>query len=617
MVDRAHLLSSIARADWARIGTEKKGGIASPAFSLYSKNSIAVADYKDLEKMIDFCHETNNAIFQSLPMNCTGFNFAPYAAESGFALDALYLSLKNVKGLNYNFDSEINQSKFQFPIEVGPDGANRTNYKVIHSKLDLAYKMFKSRDWNNEFSFQEFKGQSAKYWLNDYVLYRALKEVNGGKSWQDWENKFKYRDENALREFSILNADKLEFHRWLQWQLFTQAKGLKEYANKKGVLIMGDLPFLPSRDSADVWVGTNRERRNEGSDYFDLNLQAGALPDMYFADGQRWGNPVPVWENMEKDDFAYVRQKRRYASNFYNIERKDHEIGQFRLCVNRLDATHNRNGWFVPPGTIDDEESERRWQSHGAMLIRTQIEDPESRMLYTSEGLGSPPKYMRETLLNSGVPDIDVQRWTKKGSEFTEPRWLGISTTSTHDCTLLPAWWETEAGTIDEGMFLNLCVNAGVSSDQIKDRLFDPETSSNGRLRWRKGLTGTEAEINAMVQLKEEFANTRNERAEFLRSIGLNMDPEANASIGLVATALEKDSFGPAIFNIPSIFDVLAVRQEGLDLAKVHRINRPGMVLPVNWNLMTHISLDDINSDDVLINYLRELNIESGRALSI
>ena len=600
---------------WRDIGGARRlGGVAAPAFSLYSRNSISIADYSDLKLAIDFCYETKSRILQLLPMNWAGFANAPYMAESGFALDAVYLSLNNMKGLHKSFQKEIDdlKRKPEFQIFIGNDGASRVNYEIKKEKLALAFKMFKSRDWEewvHNDDFQKFMAK-ASYWLDGYVIYRVFKELNQERSWLDWNNKFKDGDLALLNQY-VEATERLAFHKWLQWQLFEQAKELKDYATKQGVLIMGDIPFLPARDSADVWTDYLKK-----TNYFNLDLQAGALPDMYFADGQLWGNPVPNWEEMAKGDYKYIRQKRRYASNFYHIERKDHEIGQFRLYINPINTATGRKGWFLPDGKIGNEESERKWQSHGKKLVSTQIQDLGSTMLYTSEGLGSPPRYMRETLDELGVPDIHVQRWTKEGERFTDPRLLGISTTGTHDCSMLPMWWEKEVGTIDRQMFNNLCEEAGIRGKdrrKLERKLFS-KTSSETRLRWKEGLTGNEGELQALSSLLNEFKNTHNEEREFLNWVYANNTNDQLASPHLVRLALEKLAFSPSIFNVPCIFDLESTNEEGLELAKNHRINLPGKCDGnLYWNLRTARSLENMISDDKYINYVRNLNISAKR----
>ena len=73
---------------------------------------------------------------------------------------------------------------------------------------------------------------------------------------------------------------------------------VKNYAEEKRVFLKGDIPFLVSRDSADVW----RFKK-----FFRLDLSAGAPPDMYAAEGQNWGLPLYNWDEIEKDDYEWWR----------------------------------------------------------------------------------------------------------------------------------------------------------------------------------------------------------------------------------------------------------------------------------------------------------------------
>ena len=595
------------------IGYCRNSGIAAPAFSLYSDKS-PIGDFGVKKLFVDFCHETNSRVYQDLPLNCTGFNHCPYAAESGFALDGIYLSLEDVQGLAAFFSDDIRKLNERFPIVTSSDGTSRVDYALKRATLEIAEKMFRSRsidDWNNFQEYRDFKEKTAAYWLEDYVLYRTLKESHNGKSWEDRDTKYKSGDPAVIEQFKNKHAEQLEFQKWLQWQLFEQGKELKAYAGRKNVLIMGDMPFLPSRDSADVWIDSVKK-----TNYFDLTKQAGALPDMYFADGQLWGNPVPNWDNMAKDNFRYIREKRRYASNFYHIERKDHEIGQSRLYINDIYAKNGKNGSFLPPGIVGNETSERLWQAHHKEILLAQIKDPLSEMLYTSEGLGVPPKYMRETLAGFGIPDISVQRWTKEGPRFIDPKPIMVSTLATHDCTPCAGWFEKEAGTIDRGMFENLCELSGISPGTIIDKLFDRDTSSSTRLRWKKGLEKDAPELKAVQGLITEFTNTVNERNEFLGFIGLHGDAREPVSTETVRHALERSAFSPAMFHIPTIYDLESLKPDGLRVAIDNRPNTPGIYDPgINWNWRAQRSVNQMLADDEYISYLRRIYSEADRTI--
>jgi 4-alpha-glucanotransferase len=114
----------------------------------------------------------------------------------------------------------------------------------------------------------------------------------------------------AIEQFSDENAQEILFHKWLQWQLFEQFSDAKQYATQKGVLLMGDMPFLVSRDSSDVW---------SRQDYFKLDLSSGAPPDLYFSMGQRWGMPPYNWERIAADGYQYLIRKMQYLENFFDL----------------------------------------------------------------------------------------------------------------------------------------------------------------------------------------------------------------------------------------------------------------------------------------------------------
>ena len=99
-----------------------------------------------------------------------------------------------------------------------------------------------------------------------------IKEKSQEKGWEFWHSSLSERSFDSLKVFARENAERIIFHKWLQWQLYEQFKVIKKYAESRKVLLMGDLPFLVSRDSADVWAH---------QDYFKLDFCSGAPPDMY------------------------------------------------------------------------------------------------------------------------------------------------------------------------------------------------------------------------------------------------------------------------------------------------------------------------------------------------
>ena len=110
-----------------------------------------------------------------------------------------------------------------------------------------------------------------------------------------------------MKDFVKDNENSIVFQKWLQYMIYLQFSGAKQYANSKGIFIQGDLPFLVARDSADVWAN---------QDYFKLDVSSGAPPDMYFAKGQRWGMPTYNWDKIEGRGYDYLKEKVKFAEKF-------------------------------------------------------------------------------------------------------------------------------------------------------------------------------------------------------------------------------------------------------------------------------------------------------------
>jgi len=158
---------------------------------------------------------------------------------------------------------------------------------------------------------------------------------------------------------------------------------------------MGDLPFLVSRDSADVWANKN---------YFKLHLTSGAPPDMYFAMGQKWGMPPYRWEEIEKDKYIYIKEKLKFAANFYNMFRIDHFVGLFRVWTIENNTPEEQASLI---GNFDPK-NKPLWKKSGEKIIDVMIQNPE--MLPCAEDLGTVPDCSNKTLEEYGIPGMDVQR---------------------------------------------------------------------------------------------------------------------------------------------------------------------------------------------------------------
>ena len=576
--------------NWKDIGKKRRAGVLVPLFSVYSKKSVGIGDLRDLNILSDWCEKTGLSILQLLPMNEVGPTFCPYDGLSSFALEPAYISLKDLpEAEDKALRSKIAALKKKFPA-----GEGHVNYGIKEAKLNLlrqAYSLSRKKSGYDSKEFKKFISETG-YWLDDFALFKTLKAYHQGKPWYEWPDEHRGRNPEKIELFRKEHAEEIGFEKWVQWITFTQFKAAGAYAAAKNILICGDLPILTSRDSADVWAHP---------ELFKLAFLAGAPQDMYCAKGQRWGMSVYDWDAIANDDYRYLREKMKFAENFYDIVRIDHIVGLFRIWsipYNEPQENEGLKGSFDPP-------DEKTWKDHGRGILSVMLES--TSMLFSAEDLGMIPKECTQTLKELEIPGNDVQRWVKDWAvshDFLKPkdyRLFSVAMLSTHDTTNWPAWWENEAGTVDEALFVRRTAGRNIDCESAKLKLFDPGLSKHGRLRWRESIVSADILADALGKRKEEIAdfidmyeNSYLEKEKLWKHLGLKGAMREKSCPEIVEAALNITLGSRSIFCIELLIDYLylAGALDG-DPYKV-RINRPGTVSKANWSFVIPIPLEEL-----------------------
>jgi 4-alpha-glucanotransferase len=283
-------------------------------------------------KFIDFLVEAGQTLWQVLPLGPTGYGDSPYAAYSAFAGNTLLISPERLvdDGLLDRSDAE--------ETPVGP-----IDYGYIHQLKDRilanAYQNFVQRD--NTILRSEFEAfvQEQSCWLDDYALFRALKDEHGGAAWTEWDTRADSRE--RLKS-------KIEAHQFYQFLFFRQWNALRSYCHKSGIRIIGDFPIFVAHDSADVWINPEQFKLDNNG---KPTVVAGVPPDYFSATGQLWGNPLYNWERMQSDGFKWWIERIRALLAIVDIARVDHFRG-FVACweIPGGDTTAERGTWVKAPG---------------------------------------------------------------------------------------------------------------------------------------------------------------------------------------------------------------------------------------------------------------------------
>ncbi|MCM8797307.1 MAG: 4-alpha-glucanotransferase [Candidatus Omnitrophica bacterium] len=580
------LLNTKSKDKWVRIGIKKRAGVVVPLFSVYSKESLGIGDFSDLKLLIDWAASAGFSILQMLPLNEAGALSCPYDAISSFALEPAYFSFAEFSA-HPLMKSRIEKLRNDFSVST-----MYVDYAIKEAKINLLRQFYNEEGDLSSKQLEEFKERNV-YWLYDFALYKTLKAHYGGRPWYEWDDQFKNRNVAALKDFSSKKRDDIDFFIWLQWILYKQLKSAAAYARQKGVLLKGDLPILVSRDSADVW---------QRPEYFKLDFAAGAPPDMYTAKGQRWGMPTYDWERIASENFRYLEEKLRYAQEFYDILRIDHVVGLFRIWSIPYSEPIENGGLN---GVFDPSE-EKKWSIQGRNLLSVFLDN--TKMLLCAEDLGVIPAACTDALKEFGIPGNDVQRWVKDWKirhDFLNPeeyRQLSVAMLSTHDTTNWFAWWENEAGTIDEGLFTRRCSDhRNIDAELAKRELFDSARSRYGRLRWKEQIHSVDKLVQVLGKSKEELAdfldfyqNSFHEKEKLWQRLGIKGQLREQCDKEIMRAGLKITLDSAAIFCINTIIDWLYLAEIFPGDAYQFRINTPGTVSFKNWSLRIPIFLEDL-----------------------
>lgn len=400
----------------------RKSGVLMHISSLPSPHGIGAMG-KAARDFVDFLKAGGQSCWQLLPICPTGYGDSPYQSFSTFAGNPYFIDLDELEA-----DGLLSRSEYEsIDWESAPD---TVNYGALYRKRFPVLRLAVRRLLDNPLEeYGDFCRENGA-WLNDYALFMALKDANGGRPFREWPEPLLRRDEGALRQAEADNAGDTAFWRGVQFLFFRQWRALKTYANDSGISLIGDCPIYVSPDSADLWAKPSLFRLDESLAPTEV---AGCPPDGFSADGQLWGNPLYDWERMAKDDYSWWVDRIGYLCGVYDTLRIDHFRGfdsYYAIPFGSVDAKHGV--WRKGPGLELFRAAERR-------LGRQDI---------IAEDLGFLTDSVRKLLADSGYPGMKVlefafdHRDSSGGNVYLPHLWQkrSVAYIGTHDNNTALGW---------------------------------------------------------------------------------------------------------------------------------------------------------------------------------
>ena len=395
---------------------KRSSGILLPLFCLPSNDGIGTMG-REAYEFIDFLAESSVKYWQMLPLGVTSFGDSPYSCLSTYAGGFNYIDLEDLVEMGLLSVHEL----------VNEYDPSIVSYEKLHqTKTKLLKKAF-ARFNKEDPSFIKYQSDNS-YWLEDFCLFMAIKEVHNEEAFFRWPSGLLMHDENQINEFKQSNYDLYLFYAFTQYIFTKQWLKLKQYANSKDVRIIGDLPIYVAYDSADVW---SHPELFELDDKRVPKRVAGVPPDYFSKTGQLWGNPLYNYDLMKQDNYKWWISRLKYASTLFDVVRLDHFRGfAGYYCVNG-DAKDARVGvWEKGPG------------KEFFKIIKKELKDKE----LIAEDLGYLTKDVYQLLKFTKLPGMRIVQFGFGGDDsphlphnFSQNM---IAYSGTHDNQTLSGWFK-------------------------------------------------------------------------------------------------------------------------------------------------------------------------------
>jgi len=297
-------------------------------------------------RFLDWAAEAGMRVWQILPLGPTGPSGSPYDSRSAFAGNPWLISPERLAqtGLLEATSSAAASDE----ADLGVDFTAVAEHK--HHCTRLAWTRFSSsapRELRQEFeAFVEHPDR--REWLEDWVLFAALKRHHRDTTWYEWDDEIRRRDPATLRRVAVTVAEESGYQRFLQFLFHRQWTGLRRAAARRGIALCGDLPYYVAHDSVDVWAHPELFQLDE---YGNARMVGGVPPDYYSDTGQLWGNPAYDWGGIADRGFHWWIERVRTNLDRVDLLRLDHFRGFAAYWeVDGAAETAEGGRWVPGPG---------------------------------------------------------------------------------------------------------------------------------------------------------------------------------------------------------------------------------------------------------------------------
>ena len=374
---------------------------------------------------VDFLVETKQTYWQILPLTTTSYGDSPYQSFSAIAGNTHLIDFDLLTQMGLLKESDY------VSVNFGDDPTSVDYERIFYARrpiLETAVKNFLANQ-SLQADFNHFE-KNNRLWLDDFAEFMAIKEHFGNQALQKWDDKKAVaRDPKTLEKYRTMLADQIQYFKVTQYFFFKQWSELKNYANQKGIKIIGDMPIYVAADSVEVWTKP---------ELFQLDKErnplfvAGVPADQFSATGQLWGNPLYDWEEHKKQGYAWWIHRIEESFKIYDVLRIDHFKGF--------------SDYWQVDGKADIAKY-GSWQPGPGYDLFKAVKEQLGDLPIIAEDLGNIDDKARKLLADCNYPGMKILQFgfeDVSGKSLDSPHYCiphSIVYTGTHDNDVTNGWY--------------------------------------------------------------------------------------------------------------------------------------------------------------------------------
>ncbi len=411
-------------------------GVMANLYTMRSRANWGFGDFGDLRALSAWVAEQGGAFIGLNPLCALDVNDpsgSPYSPSSRLFGSPSYLEIERIpefreagrRILSRATEREIEEQRSAGAIDYS---------RVWRTKLGVLEKLHRvftrrTRSSRRSLEYDRFRRERGES-LESFATFCALQEMlvgrrKGSADWRNWPRAFRDRGSGAVASFRREAAARIDFFRYLQFEIDRQLRLAGRHARKHGAAIgfMLDLPLGAAPGGADTWAAR---------DVFVDGVDIGAPPDALGPDGQNWAFPPMNPRRLKASGYAEWTQLLRASLRHAGALRLDHVMGLFRQ-------------FWIPAGRPAAEGAYVTFPSADLLAILA-LESRRAGAMVVGEDLGTVPPEVRPELARREILSTRVLYFERHDGGIyrtsrSYPRRC-LAAANTHDLIPLAGFWQ-------------------------------------------------------------------------------------------------------------------------------------------------------------------------------